>query len=71
MTHVTSHVVVCAELTLMLFRARYPRAPTPPSAGLLFHPSREIPGLVRENIHQCVADALAPLGISDPWNKLF
>lgn len=46
------------------------QAPTPPSAGSArtaccsIPPGRSQGWYVRENIHQCVADALAPLGIS-------
>ncbi|PWZ32917.1 Bisdemethoxycurcumin synthase [Zea mays] len=39
--------------------------------GLHFHPSREIPSLVRENIEQCMVDALSLLGIGGSWNDLF
>ncbi|KAL6893635.1 hypothetical protein ACP4OV_007733 [Aristida adscensionis] len=39
--------------------------------GLLFHPSREMPALVRDNVERCVADALAPVGVSGGWNELF
>ncbi|KAF8684442.1 hypothetical protein HU200_044336 [Digitaria exilis] len=39
--------------------------------GLLFHLSKEIPSLVRENIERCVGDALAPLGAFTSWNELF
>ncbi|KAL6622569.1 hypothetical protein ACP70R_032448 [Stipagrostis hirtigluma subsp. patula] len=39
--------------------------------GLLFHPSREIPSLVRENVERCMAGALAPLGMGGRWNDLF
>ncbi|KAF8681778.1 hypothetical protein HU200_045216 [Digitaria exilis] len=40
--------------------------------GLLFLPSREMPTLVRENIEQCMVDALSPLNIGcGGWNDLF
>ncbi|KAF8684445.1 hypothetical protein HU200_044339 [Digitaria exilis] len=41
--------------------------------GFVFHPSKEMPSLVRENIERCVADALAPtpMGAFTSWNELF
>ncbi|GJM96157.1 hypothetical protein PR202_ga12970 [Eleusine coracana subsp. coracana] len=40
--------------------------------GMLFHPSKELPSLVRDNIEHCMAGAFAPLGITaGGWNDLF
>uniref|UniRef100_A0ACD5YMQ7 Uncharacterized protein n=1 Tax=Avena sativa TaxID=4498 RepID=A0ACD5YMQ7_AVESA len=39
--------------------------------GLVFSPSFEMPALIRENIEQNMAHALAPLGLSGGWNDLF
>jgi bisdemethoxycurcumin synthase len=39
--------------------------------GFHFNPSRDIPSLVRENIEQCMVDALSLLGIGGSWNDLF
>ncbi|EES15556.2 hypothetical protein BDA96_08G014800 [Sorghum bicolor] len=40
--------------------------------GLLFHPSRNIPAVIHENLERWVSDAVAPLGISpSDWNELF
>ncbi|KQK13828.1 bisdemethoxycurcumin synthase [Brachypodium distachyon] len=40
--------------------------------GVVFRPSVELPSLVRANIERCVADALAPLGLSGgDWKDLF
>uniref|UniRef100_N1QUX6 Chalcone synthase n=1 Tax=Aegilops tauschii TaxID=37682 RepID=N1QUX6_AEGTA len=39
--------------------------------GLVFNPSFEMPALIRENIEQCMADAVGPLGLSGGWNDLF
>ncbi|KAM3242087.1 hypothetical protein ACQJBY_054657 [Aegilops geniculata] len=39
--------------------------------GLVFNPSFEMPALIRENIEQCMADAVGPLGLSAGWNDLF
>jgi 3-oxoacyl-[acyl-carrier-protein] synthase III len=59
------------ELVLASQSKIHPRASTNAAVGwlredgLLFHPPGRSQGwYVRENIHQCVADALAPLGIS-------
>uniref|UniRef100_A0A453P0Y1 Chalcone/stilbene synthase C-terminal domain-containing protein n=1 Tax=Aegilops tauschii subsp. strangulata TaxID=200361 RepID=A0A453P0Y1_AEGTS len=32
---------------------------------------RRMPALIRENIEQCMADAVGPLGLSGGWNDLF
>ncbi|EMS62468.1 Stilbene synthase 3 [Triticum urartu] len=39
--------------------------------GLLFRPAVEMTTLIRENVEQCLVEALAPLGLSGGWNRLF
>ncbi|KAF7047210.1 hypothetical protein CFC21_056160 [Triticum aestivum] len=39
--------------------------------GLLFRPAVEMTTLIRENVEQCLVDALGPLGLSGGWNRLF
>ncbi|KAM3310352.1 hypothetical protein ACQJBY_031193 [Aegilops geniculata] len=39
--------------------------------GLLFCPAVEMTTLIRENVEQCLVDALRPLGLSGGWNSLF
>ncbi|KAK3119074.1 hypothetical protein QOZ80_9BG0713250 [Eleusine coracana subsp. coracana] len=40
--------------------------------GFVFNPFNGMPALVRDNIKQCVADALTPLGLANGgWNDLF
>ncbi|KAK9089967.1 hypothetical protein Sjap_023144 [Stephania japonica] len=39
-------------------------------AGLTFHLMKDVPGLISNNIHQCLREAFGALGITD-WNSLF
>uniref|UniRef100_A0ACD5XWL7 Uncharacterized protein n=1 Tax=Avena sativa TaxID=4498 RepID=A0ACD5XWL7_AVESA len=42
------------------------------SDGFHFYPSMEMPGLIRDNVEQCLVNALGPLGgLSGDWNELF
>jgi chalcone synthase len=38
--------------------------------GLTFHLLKDVPGIISKNIEKSLAEAFAPLGISD-WNSLF
>ncbi|XBH53757.1 hypothetical protein VPH35_076187 [Triticum aestivum] len=39
--------------------------------GLLFRPAVEMTTPIRENVEQCLVDALRSLGLSGGWNRLF
>jgi bisdemethoxycurcumin synthase len=39
--------------------------------GIAFRPTPKLPALVRQHVERCLADAVAPLGLSGRWNDLF
>jgi bisdemethoxycurcumin synthase len=64
--------MVSASQTVIPEAGEHPATGRLREDGLLFQPSKEMPSLVRDNIERCVADALAPLGVSGGgWNDLF